>query len=256
MKSWTFAALAAATMSSTLAPSTRVGDVLGDAGGEEQRLLQHDRELGAQVGEPVVAQVDAVEQDPALRGVVEAGEQADERRLSRAGRPGDADPGPRGDVKGDVAQDAAVAVVGERDVLEADVARRPGQGPGIRPLPHVRLLVEQREGALGAREVLLELAGPLAQRSDGRVQLRHVGHDEDEIAHGDRARLHVARADVEHGRRPRGDDHADEEGELARRELVPDPRPHAFAEVVRRTCRSSWSSRPKARTTRAAPSAS
>jgi hypothetical protein len=40
-----------------------VGDVLPDGGGEQHRVLQHDGELPAQVGEPVLPQVDAVEQD-------------------------------------------------------------------------------------------------------------------------------------------------------------------------------------------------
>ena len=68
------------------------------------RLLQHDRELVAQVGEAVVAQVDAVEQDRARGRVVEAREQAHERRLAAPVRPAMPTRAPGVDVERDVAR--------------------------------------------------------------------------------------------------------------------------------------------------------
>src|SRR5438046_3880392 len=49
-----------------------VGDILGDAGGEQHRLLKHHGKLVAQVGEPVLAQVLSIEQNLACGRVVEA----------------------------------------------------------------------------------------------------------------------------------------------------------------------------------------
>src|SRR5439155_26754704 len=98
----------------------RVGDVLRDARREEQGLLQDDRELAAQVGQAQVAQVDAVELDAPGGGVVEAHEQADERRLAGAGRAGDRDVRAGRGLEGDVLQRGAPRHVGERDAAEGD----------------------------------------------------------------------------------------------------------------------------------------
>src|SRR6266542_3898585 len=54
-------------------PGPRVGDVLGDAGREEHGLLQHEGELAPEIGQAVLAQVRAVEQDLPRRRIVEAG---------------------------------------------------------------------------------------------------------------------------------------------------------------------------------------
>ena len=68
-----------------------VGDVLGDARREQDGLLQHDGALPAQVLEPVLAQVDPVEQNSPGRHIVEADEQSRERRLPCAGHARDSD---------------------------------------------------------------------------------------------------------------------------------------------------------------------
>src|SRR5207244_10321064 len=48
-----------------------IRDVLGDAGREEHRILRHHGELQAQIVQPVIADVDAVQPDLSLRRVVE-----------------------------------------------------------------------------------------------------------------------------------------------------------------------------------------
>src|SRR5213075_2663718 len=87
---------------------TGVRDVLRDARREEHRLLQYDGELAAQVDQAVLPQVDAVEQNRAVRRVVEPGEQVDDRRLAGAGRSHDAEPRTGRDVEGDLAQHGTV----------------------------------------------------------------------------------------------------------------------------------------------------
>jgi hypothetical protein len=51
------------------------GDVLGDGPREQESFLRDDPELAAERGLGDVAEVDPVERDPTLTGVIEAGEQ-------------------------------------------------------------------------------------------------------------------------------------------------------------------------------------
>src|SRR3954454_23710045 len=82
----------------------RVGDVLADTRREEDRLLQDDRQLRAQVGEAQVAQIGAVELDASPDGVVEAHEEADERALTRTRRADDRNAGAGRGGEGDVVE--------------------------------------------------------------------------------------------------------------------------------------------------------
>src|SRR6185503_6059027 len=60
-------------------------DVVADGAGEEEALLRHDAELTPQGRLRDVAKVDAVDRDPALDRVVEAGEELGDSRLARSG---------------------------------------------------------------------------------------------------------------------------------------------------------------------------
>ena len=53
-------------------------DVAGDGAAEQVHVLQHEGERGAQLRQVELADVDAVQRDPARRHVVEARQQADE----------------------------------------------------------------------------------------------------------------------------------------------------------------------------------
>ena len=52
---------------------TGVGDILGDTAREKNRFLKHNGKLVAEVGQFVIAQVQAIEQNPPGCGVVEPG---------------------------------------------------------------------------------------------------------------------------------------------------------------------------------------
>lgn len=84
MKSCAPIAFAARSISSRLASGQADRDVLGDRAGEQERLLRHHHHAPPQLGRAQVAQVDAVEQDAARRGVVEAGQELGQRRLPGA----------------------------------------------------------------------------------------------------------------------------------------------------------------------------
>src|SRR5213078_2387961 len=101
-----------------------VGDVLGDRGREEDRVLLDDRELPAEVGDAEVAEVGTVKLDVSGGRVVEPRKQADQRALPRPGRAHDAEPSAGFDGERDVAQDRTSRIVRERDVMEGDRAAR------------------------------------------------------------------------------------------------------------------------------------
>ena len=61
-------------------------DVVRDGAAKQQALLEHDADVAAQGVQVQLAHVDAVDQDPAARGIVEARDQAEQRALAGAGR--------------------------------------------------------------------------------------------------------------------------------------------------------------------------
>ena len=62
-----------------------VADVGGDRSREEHGRLRDEPDPRAQIGQRHLADVDPVHQHPTVVGVVEAGDQPGERRLSRSG---------------------------------------------------------------------------------------------------------------------------------------------------------------------------
>src|SRR6266540_3769755 len=102
-----------------LSADPSVLDVRGNAAGEQQRLLQNDADLIAQRLEGELPDVVAVDKNPTLFGIVEAHEEAYQRRLPGARRTNDryALSGLR--LEADVLQRFVSTLVGEADVLEA-----------------------------------------------------------------------------------------------------------------------------------------
>ena len=91
MNSWAWARRTAASISPRADVGAAVGDVGRDGIAEEIGFLEDECDLRAQAGEGEVANVDAVDQDAAGAGVVEAGEKIDEGGLAGAGRSDDRD---------------------------------------------------------------------------------------------------------------------------------------------------------------------
>lgn len=120
----------------------RVADVVHERVVEQHRLLRHDAEVAAQAGDRDVADVGAVDGDGAAVGVVEAEEQAQQRRLAAAAFADDGDGRARWDVERDVFQRGPPPVVGEGDVAEGDVAVAGGHLGGVGLVDDGGLLVE------------------------------------------------------------------------------------------------------------------
>ncbi len=79
-------------------------DIAGDRAGKEMHVLQDEPEELAKLGEIHVADVDAVDQNPAARHVVKAQQKTDQRRLPCSRGADDADPLARLHLERDIAQ--------------------------------------------------------------------------------------------------------------------------------------------------------
>ncbi len=105
------------------------GDVLRDGPAEHEVLLRDDDDGAAQVGLGQVAHVDAVESHPAGRRVPEAGGEARDRRLARAGRADERHGLAGRDVEIEMRQDDPFAIA-ELDTVELHRTARVRQRHG------------------------------------------------------------------------------------------------------------------------------
>src|SRR5439155_7913674 len=133
-----------------------VGDILGDAGREENRLLQDDGELVAQIGQVEVAQICSIQENLARGRVIETSQQIHQRGLAGAGGPGDAKARARFDFKRNVAQDRPVLFVSEGNVAERHRASGTREWTRAGFLDDIRRFVEQSKSPFGAREMRSE----------------------------------------------------------------------------------------------------
>src|SRR5207249_3598861 len=116
---------------------------------EEERLLQDGPDLVAEGGQGQVADVVAVDQDAAGGGVVEAGNEVDDRALAAAGRTEQPDRLARLDRKADAFQCLAFgAGEAEGDVFEDDLAAHRDEVDGAGAIGDAGFGVEDLEDAL------------------------------------------------------------------------------------------------------------
>ena len=214
MKSCAPTARAASSTSSERRVRAPEGEVVEDRPREQERLLRHDPELRAQRARLDVAQVVAVDQDPPLGRVVEARGELRERRLARARRADQRDRLAGRDVQVDVRQGGLGARrVGERDVVERELAAQPRQRERARPVAQVGLLVEQLEDLVERRHPGLVGRVELRELLDRVEEVVQRGDEGDEHADGDVA-LDRLQAAVEED--PRGHERGQQ---LDRREV-------------------------------------
>ncbi len=187
-------------------------DVVGDRPVEDEGLLQHRRDVAAQVGQAQPADVAAVEGDPALVGVVEAEQQLGQRRLARPARPDHGDLLARGDAQVDSGQRGPLGVgVGERDALQRERALRAGERRRIDGVDDGGLLVEHLDDPLGPGLGRRHLVPQAAEPGDRAVELAEVGDEDEEAAEGDPAVGQLVDGETHHS------EDADELDEVAER---------------------------------------
>ena len=153
-------------------------DVLGHAAREQEAFLWHDPELAAQRLLRDIAEVVAVDRDPALAWVVEAGEQLRDGRLSCTRLTDECHRRPSGNLEIDVVQYLGQVAVAEADMVETDMTGRARQVDRSRRVHDIRLGFEHLHD--------------LVQRGDGRkehvVELRELLHRVEEVREVERER--------------------------------------------------------------------
>ena len=191
-----------------------IGDVVGDGGAEDERVLRHERDLGAQIRRIEPRDVDSVEHDRAARGIIEPERQLEQRRLAGPRRADDGDDLAGRDTEAHVAQDGVVFTpgIGKRDVTERELAT-----DGLREAERLsgrddaRLHRHDLANAPGRARRLRDLV-PHFRQLPKRARAEHgEQHELRQRAPGHPVGDHLLRAEPEH------DDDAAESEEQARR---------------------------------------
>ena len=131
-----------------------VGDVLGDRAREEDALLQDETHLIAQPLQRALADVSAVDHDPPVLRVVEAGDERRNGRLARAGAPDHRELLPRRDEQRDRLERRPLRLVAEHHAVELDLAGRTRPAIAVRRVRKHVVRDENLGHAVGAGEGL------------------------------------------------------------------------------------------------------
>ncbi len=108
-----------------------VGDVLAHRAIEQEHVLRDPADLAAQPVQRITGEVAAVETDLSLRGLVEAQQQLDQRRLATAGRTDQRERLSRAYLEIDAAQHLGAVRIRKVEIVDCDVAARRMIGQGL-----------------------------------------------------------------------------------------------------------------------------
>ncbi len=190
-----------------------VGDVLPYGAVEDERLLQHDRDVLAQLGQLQLPQIGAVEEDRPLIRVVEAQLQLADRGLARAARPDQRQCRTGLHPERHVAQRPPRRVrIAERDAAELDIAPGAPDPPGTGGfhLDDLGALVEQFDDPLGRSGRRVERGRELGQVADRTVELAQQGDEDQQSAQRELPLRELPRPEAHHGQCAGQFDHLDD----------------------------------------------
>ncbi len=178
-------------ISSRVGAGPAVADVGLDGVVEKERLLADQGDLAPQRAQCEVADVDAVDEDAAGRGIVETHQQRGERRLAGAAGADQGDHLALFHCEGDVGEHGAV---GRVRVLEADTVIDDRLAELLQLacagfLAHQRPAVEVFEDALAGSGGLLEDVVNAGEALDRLVEQQQRGDERHEVAGGHLVRL-------------------------------------------------------------------
>src|SRR3954471_2053333 len=151
-----------------------VRDVVAYGAVEEKDVLLHDCEQIAIAAQLEVADVGAVEENAATRGIVEPRDQVSHRRFSGAAAAHERDDRSSGYGDVEIAHHRLAFVILERDVLEAQLAHERRRLAGAGPIGFVILHREHFEHTLHRRQRALHLGKRIDDVPDGIQQQEHV----------------------------------------------------------------------------------
>ncbi len=176
-------------------------DVLSRRGGEDHRVLRHQRQMPPELRPRHLGQGQAVQRDAPRGRIVEPQQQLQHRGLARArradqrdrlaGLDGEADPVQR--------RDRRARRIAKGHVIEGDppAHRRPGGARGGR-IAHLVLGLQQLHQPLRRAGRALDLAPDLRERRDPAGDHHRVDQELRQLADRHPARGDVARADPQH----------------------------------------------------------
>ena len=182
-------------------PRVAVGHVALQGGGEHIAVLLDYPDRVAQRIQGHVADILAVNGDAPAGDVVEARHQVGDGRLAGARRTDDAERLARADGERHPAQRLRVAIlgpIGERDVLEAQLAAGQRQRWRRRLVRHVRLLIEHLEQPLAGGGGARERVDHHAELAHRQLQNGHERQELDQAAHRGLAIHHLEPAHQQH----------------------------------------------------------
>src|SRR6185437_6632504 len=187
-----------------------VGDVVEDAVVEKHGVLRHDADRLAQAGLRHRAQILAIDADRPGIDVVEAEEEARDRRFAAAAGADDGDGAAGRHGEGDALEDGPSRIVAETHVVEDDLAGADMERLRARRVLHLRGDGEQLEHLFQIGQRLLDVAIDHAEEVERHVELDQIGIHHDEIA--DR---HGAGGDALPGEQHDADEAGGDDGALA-----------------------------------------
>jgi len=166
-------------------PAAGEGNVLGDGAVEEESFLENNADGLAQGVEPHVLDGMVVDEDPALLGLVEAGEERHQGGFARAGGPDHCHPAAGGGGEGYVVQNRPVGMVAEGHVLKAHLAALELHLHRAGFFADFRRQVQEVEHPLGGGETALDHVVESDQLSDRVEEPAHQRHEGQHHAQGD-----------------------------------------------------------------------
>ena len=162
-----------------------VGDVVAHRGREEERLVEDQADVVPEAGQRVAVDRHAVDQDLAVVDVVEAGQQAGDRRLAAAGAADDRDRLTRFDREIEIAQYRFAAFLGSATIGRRCVRVGEGDAPELDATLGVGQL--DRVGWVVDRDRLVEHGVHACRRCAGSLglQQQEAEHAERRLQHQD-----------------------------------------------------------------------
>ena len=158
--------------------------------------------------------------------MVEPRDQADQRRLARAGEADERHHLARFRLERDVVQDVGAVRIAEPDGFEPDVAVHGACGDGVARIDGLGDQREHRAHPSGAGNRALQLTGGVRDRRQRSVNRREIADDHGELADLQAAAHHVGPTDDDDERRSEYRDRADDDREQRRLPGDLDPRVH------------------------------
>ena len=157
--------------------------IIADGAGEQQVFLQHDAHGVPQGRQVIVPHIAPADPDGALGGVVQAGDQLDQRCLGRAGAADDAHGGPCRDMQRDIGQGVflGLGVIFEADVVEVHGAVG-DDGGRVFGVGEVRLFGQHLADTAGAGQRAGHLQEHAGEHHDRVEDLQHIAEEGGQVA--------------------------------------------------------------------------